>query len=172
MVPNEEPQWTRARRPPLPATLGACVPGCHFRAQHRGHGAFRVSYLLEAVRPDDGHPFSGKVPELCKEADPGPKLFAERGRSGVYPHILAAAPVFELDSFAQPVCQWNGWITELAVPLYQALRRGACSEQCIVGAARCMIRAATHGHSMDDPPLCNFGMLEGDVVMVDAGCPP
>ena len=176
MVQNAEQQWTHTRRPPLPATLDAYVCGCHFRALYRGHGAFKVAYLLEAVHPNDGHPLAGKVLKLCKEADPEPKLFAEHGLSGVYPRILAAAPVFELDSVAQPVCQWNGWITDLAVPLDQALRQPGLSREaagrCIVGAVRCMLRAARHGHRVDDAPLWNFGVLEGEVVIIDSGRSP
>eukprot|EP00959_Pyramimonas_sp_CCMP1952_P377920 7916422-Pyramimonas_sp.AAC.1 len=143
MIQNEEPQWTHARRTPLPATLDVDVSGCHFRALYLGHGLLKVACLLEAAHPDDGHPFSGKVLKLCKGADPEPELSAERGDSGIYPHFLAAVPVVQLNSAAQPVCHWNGWITELAVPLDQALRRGACSEQRMVGAARRVLRAAT-----------------------------
>ena len=149
---------------------------CHFRALYRGHGLFKVACLLEAVHPNDGHPLAGKVLKLRKEADPEPKLFAEHVDSGVYPRIFAAAPVSELVSVAQPVSQWNGWITDLAVPLDQALRQPGLSREavgrCIVGAVRCMLRAARHGHSMDDPCLCNFGLLGGDVVIIDAGRSP
>ena len=53
--------------------------------------------LLEAVHLNDGQPLAGKA-----------KLVAGHGLSGVCPRTLAAAPVFELDSVAQPVCQWNG----------------------------------------------------------------
>ena len=182
MLQNAEQQRTHTRRLPLPATLDAYVCGCHFRALYRGHGLDKVAYLLEGVHPNDGHPSSlqhsiaGKVLKLCKEADPEPKLFAEHGGSGVYPRIFAAAPVFELDSVAQPVSQWNGWITDLAVPLDQALRQPGLSREaagrCVVGAVRCMLRAAIHGHSMDDPSPCNFGMLGGDVVIIDAGRRP
>ena len=128
------------------------------------------------MHPNDGHPLVGKALKLCKIADPEPKLFAEHEISGVYPRILATAPVFELDSVAQPVCQWNGWITDLVVPLDQALRQPGLSREaagrCILGAVRCMLGAARHGHSMDDPSLYNFGMLDGDVVIIDAGRRP
>ena len=123
----------------------------------------KVVYLLEAVNPNDGHPFAGKALKLCKGADLEPTLFAEYGRCGVYPQIHAVASVREFDSVGQLVCEWNGWVTDLAVPLDQALRQPGLSREaagrCIVGAARCMLRAAIHEHSMDGPSPCNFGML-------------
>ena len=119
------------RRLPLPATLDAYVCGCHFTAVYLGHGVFKVAYQLKAVHPNDGHALAGKVLKLCKEADPEPKLFAEYGPSGVYPRIRAAASVLELDSVAQPGCQWNGWITDLAVPLDQALRQPGLSRKAV-----------------------------------------
>ena len=109
MLQNAEHQWTHTRRLPLPATLDAYVCGQHFRALYRGHGATKVAYLLEAVHPDDGHPFAGKALKLCKEADPEPDVCANYARSGVYPRVFATASVLELDSAAQPVCEWNGW---------------------------------------------------------------
>jgi len=176
MLQNAEQQRTHPRQLPLPDTLDAYVCGCHFRAQYRGHGVEKVAYLLEGVHPNDGHPLAGKVLKLCKEADPEPKLFAKHGESGVYPRIFAAAPVSELDSVARPVSQWNGWITDLAVPLDQALRQPELSREaagrCIVGAVRCMLRATKHGHSMDDPSPYNFGIVGSDVVIIDAGRRP
>ena len=90
--------------------------------------------------------------------------------------MYGEALVYELDSVEQPVRQWNGWITDLAVPLDQALRQpglsSAAGGRCVVGAVRCMLRAAKHGHSMDDPSPYNFGMLGGDVVIIDAGLRP
>ena len=35
-----------------------------------------------------------------------------------------------------------------------------------------MLKAAVHGHTMDNPSIYNFGMLGGDVVMIDAGSRP
>ena len=93
-----------------------------------------------------------------------------------YPDVCGEALVYELDSVEQPVRQWNGWITGLAVPLDQALRQPGLSSatvgRCVVGAVRCMLRAARHGHRVDDVSLCNFGMLEGEVVIIDAGLSP
>ena len=167
MIQIGPPQWTHSRRPPLPSSLDAYVCGCLFRATYRCHGQSKIAYLLEAMPPNDGHPLGGKVLKLCKEEDPEPTLFRTHMISGVYPPILEAAPVFELDSVARPVCRWNGWITDLAVPLDQALRRPQLSHEAagrlIVGAVRCMLGAAVHGHTMDDPSLCNFGMIEGRV---------
>ena len=170
------PQLTCSRRPPLPSSLDAYVCGYEFRATYRGHGQSKVAYLLEAMPPNDGHPLGGKVLKLCKGEDPEPTLFRMHMISGVYPPILEAAPVFEVDSVARPVCGWNGWITDLAVPLDEALRRPQLSLEAagrlIVGAARCMLGAVAHGHTMDDPSLCNFGVIEGRVVIIDAGRRP
>ena len=113
MLQSANRLWTHKRRPPLPATLDAYVCGQHIRAQYRGHGVWKVVYLLETVHPDDSHPLAGKVLKLCKETDPDPepKVFADYERSGVYPRVFATAPVLELDSVAQPVCGWHGWVT-------------------------------------------------------------
>ena len=175
-VQNAVQQLTHTRRLPLPTTLDVYVCGCHYRALYRGHGLDKVAYLLEGVDPKDGHPLAGKVLKVCKEPDLEPNLFALHEDSGVYPRIWAEGFVSEFDSVAQPVRQWIGWITDLAVPLDQALREPGLSREaagrCVVGAVRSMLRAATHGHSMDDPSPCNFGMLGGDVVIIDAGRRP
>ena len=85
LVQKAEQQLAHTRKLPLPTTLNAYVCGYHFRALYLGHGAHKVAYLLEAMHPNDDHPFAGKALKLCKEADLEPKLFAEHERTGVYP---------------------------------------------------------------------------------------
>ena len=76
------------------------------------------------------------------------------------------------DSVGQPVSQWNAWVVDLAIPLGQYLKQAWLPEgaerKCIVGAMRCMLHAASHGHTLSDNALFNFGKLVDDIVIVDA----
>ena len=148
MVQNAVQQRTHTRRLPLPTTLDVYVCGCHYRALYRGHGLDKVAYLLEGVDPKDGHPLAGKVLKVCKEPDPEPNLFALHEDSGVYPRIWAEGFVSEFDSVAQPVRQWIGWITDLAVPLGQALREPGLSREAAEKVRGwCSAHHAPSGHT-------------------------
>ena len=172
-IQNNDVQWTHTRKLDLPTTLDVYLCGCHFKAQYCGHGLSKTVYLLEALDPAEEHEHNGKVLKLCKDPDPEPDVFASYKISNVYPEVYGKALVYELDSDEHPVRQWNGWIISLAVPLDQALRQPGLSSatvgRCVIGAVRCMLRAAKHGHYMDDASPYNFGMLGRDVVIIDAG---
>jgi hypothetical protein len=163
-------QYTHVRPLPLPATLDAHISGCHFKAQYSGHGQSKLTYLLKS---DYSHELAGKILKLCKETDQEPELFAKYSSVGIYPQIHAAACCVQYDSVGQPVGQWNGWITDYAVPLDQLLKIPSLSHEAavryIVGAVRCMLRAAKHQHCVSDNGLYNFGRLGENVVIIDAG---
>ena len=163
-------QFTHTRDLPLPATLDAAIDGVSCKAQYLGHGQSKVAYLLH------GDQFSGKVLKLCKEPDQEPWLFAELSSTGLYPQVLGAVlDCHEYNSVGQLVGQWNAWVSEYATPLDQYLKQphlpAGAIKTSVVGAVRCMLHGARHGHIMSDNSLFNFGRLPSDseIKIIDAG---
>ena len=68
---------------------------------------------------------------------------------------------------------WHAWVIEKAKPLDQMLKENpAASNVCISGAVRAMLTAHSRGHILSDNALFNFGMVHGNVVIIDAGSRP
>ena len=165
---------THQRCLPLAPTLDISIGDDHFTGQYQGHGKSKIAYLLRSCRP---HFFSGKIFKLCKETDQEPELFAELSATGLYTQIHASSPsVVEKNSVAQPVGQWNAWVTDFATPLDQYLKQKqlprALAKKCIIGCVRTMLHASTHGHIMSDNALFNFGKHLDDIKIIDAGSRP
>ena len=102
-----------------------------------------------------------------------PHLFAKHASVGCYPQIYAERIVGEFDDEDTRVRQWNGWISDKAEPLDQVLDRlipFQAKVKYLVGAARCLLHAfVSHKHCLDDISFYNFGVLGGNVVIIDAG---
>ena len=65
---------------------------------------------------------------------------------------------------------WHAWVVDLAKPLDQILKENAAaSNVCIPGAVRAMLIAHSNNHILSDNALFNFGMVDGNVVIIDAG---
>ena len=175
-VPVE--QYTHLRSLSLPMSLDTTIDGVSCKAQYLGHGKSKVAYLLATDMP---HKFTGKVLKLCKVPDQVPQLFKELSESRLYPLIHSSNSCIECDSVGQPVGQWNAWVSDYATPLDQFLKqpglpKGA-KHLCVVGAVRCMLRAASYGHYLSDNAMFNFGKQQDDkelfkVVIIDAGSRP
>ncbi len=114
--------------------------------------------------------------KLCKAKDPEPELFASFSGTGIYPKTHATNVCSEYDSIGDFVLQWHAWVTDYASPLDQYLSEpflpDGASKACVVGAARCMLHAASHGHYMSDNAMFNFGKLLDEIVIIDAGSRP
>ena len=167
----EVKQFTHERKLPLAPSLDVNLDGAAFKAQYLGHGKSKIAYLLKAGK---SHALASKVLKLTKEVDPEPNLFEELASTGLYPNIYAvSSDVIEHNSVGQPVGQWYAWVADLAIPLDQYLRQAqlpqGAESKCIIGAIRCMLHAASHGHTMSDNALFNFGKLLDDIVIIDAG---
>ena len=107
-------------------------------------------------------------------ATANPKLLTCSKLTGLYPQIYAVScDVFEYNSVGQLVGHWNASAVDRAIPLDQYLNQARLPEgaerKCIVGAIRCMLHAASHGHTLSDNALFNFGKLVDNIVIVDAG---
>ena len=167
--------FTHQRKLPLATTLDVNLDGGAggtFCAQYLGHGQSKIAYLLKTG--NKSHALSGKVLKLTKDVDPEPNLFRELASTGLYPRIYAVSSgVVEYNSVGQPVGQWNAWVTDRAIPLDLYLKQARLPQgaeiRCIIGAIRCMLHAASHGHTMSDNALFNFGKLLNDIVIIDAG---
>ena len=65
---------------------------------------------------------------------------------------------------------WHAWTVEQAKPLDQILKENqTASNVCIPGAVRAMLVAWSRNHILSDNALFNFGMVNDNVVIIDAG---
>ena len=146
---------THTRPMPLPFTINAWIMGEYYeRRQYLGHGKSKVCYWLT----------ERLVLKLRDQRDQEPDLFRELQATGVYPKVHASAPC----QFGHQT--WHAWIVEQAKPLDQILKENpAASNVCIPGAARAMLIANFNNHILSDNALYNFGMVDGNVVIIDAG---
>ena len=65
---------------------------------------------------------------------------------------------------------WHAWVVEQAKPLDKILSENpAVCNVCIPGAVRAMRIAHSNHHILSDNALFNFGMVDGNVVIIDAG---
>ena len=168
-----DPEIKPGQRPlETPWTIDVCADEHRYKGQYCGHGASKVVYVLTMSDPACG-PFHGKVLKLVKKDDMEPHLFAKHASVGCYPQIYAERIVGEFDDEDTRVRQWNGWISDKAEPLDQVLDRlipFQAKVKYLVGAARCLLHAfVSHKHCLDDISFYNFGVLGGNVVIIDAG---
>ena len=118
-----------------------------------GHGKSNVCYWLT----------ERKVLKICEEHDQEPHLFRELQATGVCPKVHASAEC----KFGHET--WHAWVADLAKPLDQILKENAAaSNVCIPGAVRAMLIAHSNNHILSDNALFNFGMVGGNVAIVDA----
>ena len=106
----------------------------------------------------------GKVLKLREEHGQEPHLFRELQTTGVYPKVHASAECRFGDQ------TWHAWVVGLAKPLDQILKENdAASNVCIPGAVRAMLLAHLNNHILSDNALFNFGMVDDNVVIINAG---
>jgi len=64
----------------------------------------------------------------------------------------------------------TAWICAYAIPLDVFLTdERAVRERCMLGVMICILRAAESGCLISDVGFYNFGVLDGSVVIIDAG---
>ena len=157
-VPKHEQTHTRPL--PLPFTIDGSIGGSFCHGQYAGHGNSKVVYRLT----------NGLILKLCKNRDQEPRLFEQLLALGVYPKVHASGQCSTVSSAGQPAEMWQAWLSDYAKPLDQILKEfPAASKICIPGAIRAMVKAHAGGHILSDNALFNFGMLQGNVVIIDAG---
>ena len=111
------------------------------------------------------------VLKLCKKRDQEPDIF-EKGQSvGAYPKNHASNEcTILITEPTKPNPTWYAWVSDYAQPLDELLKKCPdAADICIVGAIRAMLRAHSIGHILSDNALYNFGFLQGNVVIIDAG---
>ena len=138
-----------------PFTVNARILGESYEGlQYLGHGNSKICYSLA----------KGLVLKLCRKKDQEPDLFRKHEATGLYPRVHAWAPC-QFDSET-----WHAWVVEQAKPLDQILKANqSASNVCIPGAVRAMLVASLHNHILSDNALFNFGMVDDNVVIIDAG---
>jgi hypothetical protein len=159
-VPKEK--QTHTRKLSLPFTIDGWIMGKNYgQLQYAGHGQSKTVYRLT----------DKLVLKLCEKPDQEPKLFKALQATGVFPMVHASCECQVFDSaggiFAQ---NWYAWVMDYAKPLDQVLQEyPATSYFCILGAIHAMVTAHSSEHSLSDNALFNFGMVQDNVVIIDAG---
>jgi hypothetical protein len=180
LLSNDEDQWTfwpsneqvhvpldkrtHTRVLPLPTTVEISIGRDHFhQVVYAGHGNSKVVYRLSFDRVLKLSPGN-----LQKNQEPD--LFDSRHDLGVYPTVYASGEITQLNQARGNVKTWQTWITDYAKPLDQIIKEtSAASYICITGAIRAMLRANTVGHILSDNALFNFGMVQKNILIIDAG---
>ena len=152
---------THMRSLPLPFTIDGWIMGESYRqVQYAGHGQSKIVYRLT----------DKLVLKLCEERDQEPELFQALQTSGVYPKVHASCQCQVVNSAGRPVKTWHAWVIDYAKPLDQILKEyPAASKMCILGAIHAIVTAHSREHILSDNALFNFGMVQGNVVIIDAG---
>ena len=126
------------------------------RLQYLGHGQSKVCFWLTEKL----------LLKLRNEDDREPRPFRQLEATGVYPKVYAASTC-ECDGTRGI---WHAWVVDRAKPLDKILKENpAASNVCIPGAVRAMLIAHFNNHILSDNALFNFGMVDGNVVIIDAG---
>ena len=130
------------------------------QVQYAGHGQSKIVYRLT----------DKLVLKLCEERDQEPEVFQALQASGVYPKVHAWRQCQVVHSAGRPVRTWHAWVIDYAKPLDQVLKEDpAASKICILGAIHAMVTAHSKDHILSDNALFNFGMVQDNVVIIDAG---
>ena len=158
-VPRHKQTHTRAL--PLPFTIDGVIREKSVRqVQYAGHGQSTIVYRLS----------DKLVLKLCEENDQEPERFRALQASGVYPKVHARRRCEEIDCAGRPVKTWYAWVMDYAKPLDQMLKENpSASKICILGAVHAMVTAHSWDHILSDNALFNFGMVQDNVVIIDAG---
>jgi hypothetical protein len=154
-------KFTHQRPVSLPCTIDGWIMGKSYcQAQYEGHGQSKTVYRLT----------DKLVLKLCEKTDQEPELFQALQASGVYPMVHASCQCQVFNSAGRPAQTWHAWVMDYAKPLDQILKEDpAISNVCILGAIHAMVTAHSREHLLSDNALFNFGMVQDNVVIIDAG---
>ena len=158
-VPKDKQTHTRPLS--LPYTIDGWIMGNSYsQVQYAGHGRSKTVYRLT----------DKLVLKLCAKTDQEPTLFQALQASGVYPMVHASCQCQVFNSAGRPAQTWHAWVMDYAKPLDQMLKEyPATSNICILGAIHAMVTANSRQHLLSDNALFNFGMMQDNVVIIDAG---
>ena len=158
-VPPEK--LTHIRKLPLPFTIDGRIMGQNYwQLQYAGHGQSKTVYRLT----------DKLVLKMCLTLDQEPELFKALEATGIYPVVHDSCQCQVFGSAGLPVQTWHAWVMDYAKPLDQILQEHpATSYFCILGAVHAMVKAHSMKHLVSDNALFNFGMVQNNVVIIDAG---
>ena len=157
-VPKDK--MTHTRELPLPSAVDGLINGAEIHGVYAGHGRTKMVYRLAHNR----------VLKLTKLTDQEPQLFQELRSLHVYPRIYASCQCHVLNKALQFLGTWQAWVCDYAMSMDQVLKeRPDAADLCITGAVHAMLKAHFGGHILSDNAVSNFGMLQGNVVIIDAG---
>ena len=159
-VPKEK--HTHTRKLSLAFTIDGLIMGNRYgKLQYAGHGQSKTVYHLT----------DNLVLKLCEKPDHEPQVFKSLEATGVYPIVHASCECQVFDSAGKIYARnWYAWVMDYAKPLDQVLQEHPdTSYFCILGAIHAMVTAHSSEHSLSDNALFNFGMVQDNVVIIDAG---
>jgi hypothetical protein len=138
-------------------------------AQYQGHGQTKIAYKLTSYLGGEFHGCVLKV--ICPSKDDEEVATMEHlndsdSRICVTIHQKGFLDVLDV----QVHLVFPAWICAYAIPLDVFLSaERAVKERCMLGVMICVLRAAESGCMISDVGFYNFGVLDGSVVIIDAG---
>ena len=166
-----------ARRPDLSANIRVLFlggTGVEYKGVYTNHGKNKTVFLLKSCKNDWP---DGQVLKVARVHDPEPRMlrYLYDARSRLDGCVLGPELLYECFGHDNKK-KYHCWVAERCVPLNEfAQSIHADKEKCVLGAARCIAKAAKVGLLLSDCHFFNFGVLpsanhkEHQVVIIDAG---
>jgi hypothetical protein len=135
-------------------------------AQYQGHGQTKIAYKLTSYLGGAFHGCVLKV--ICPSKDDEEVATMEHLNDSDSRICVTIHQKGHLDVTDHPIL--TAWICAYAIPLDVFLpAERAVKERCMLGVMICILRAAESGCLISDVGFYNFGVLDGSVVIIDAG---
>ena len=164
---------THTRPVPLPHYVSIETDDPSLTAGHyAGHGQSKICYRL-CTSIQNWRDAPQVLLKLTPNVDQEPILFAKLPNEispAVYDHVDCRVYLNKNPHSAEQPVIWNAWTTDLALPCDQALEAGNIDLTALVWQTLlCLCLCAHWGLLVTDNALFNFGVLNGRVVLIDAG---
>ena len=96
--------------------------------------------------------------------------------SAVQPALKICSTIYKIgrcqeqDQCGEPIREWFAWLAEYATPLDKYMQGlNVDREDCLKMALYKQVIAAQNGFQLSDNNLCNFGVVDNTVVIIDTG---
>ena len=137
-----------------------------YAAQYQGHGQTQIAFKLMS---SSGGALDGCVLKVVCPSKLDPEVdtmhHLNKSDAGICVPILREGYVSTTD-----FPKLRAWICGYATPLNVFLtEERAVLERCMLGVLICILRAAESGCLISDVGFYNFGVVQGRVVIIDAG---
>ena len=160
------PSKVHTRLVPLPLLNEFFIGNESYVAQYHGHGKTKIAYKLTT--------FTGGALDGCVLKVICPSKLNEEVAAMEHLNRSDSRICVPIHHEGQLVVKYpsnlTAWICGYAIPLDVFLtEERAVPERCMLGVLICILRAAESGCLISDIGFYNFGVVDGRVVIIDAG---